>query len=164
MLEKINYNINCQDTITSYGIEEVKNLLTLTEENNYLYICHPRHVFETLEEDKATKIITSIDWNSLNMSLVSRFDDYGKFSIFDQYFKKNQFTYIQKRFDKMLKHYHMSGKDNFVFPLAIIEEVRGGVANKSTYIPRGIICAGQTGVLVCNKMTELNKVYQKNIK
>lgn len=152
MLEKLQYDVDNEKSYSQMKTE-IEDILSITDENSFLYICHPRHAFRTLEEDKETKLITDVDWNSLDMELVTKFDDYGKFSILDQYFhsNKNQFTYLRKRFSKMLKSYFENGNEQFVYPLAVIEEKRDKLTNKSSYTPRGIICARQGGIMVCSR-------------
>ena len=43
----------------------------------------------------------------------------------------------------------------------IIEEEKDKLTNEKTYVPRGIICARQNGILLCNKMKSLEKTPQK---
>lgn len=165
MLEKIKYEeINCEGTLPLETVTEIKDLLTLTKENNLLYICHPRHIFERIIEDDKTKVVTDVDWNSININLISRYDDYGRFSIIDEYFRsgKDQFTYVNKRFTNMLRKYSSKGNNNFTYPLAIIEEENDN--NEKKYIPRGIICAKQNEILLCNRMNVLEKAPQKVFK
>ncbi len=164
MLEKIEYKeINYEGALPLEAITEIKDLLTITKENSLLYICHPRHIFERIIEDDKTKIIIGVDWDSINTSLITKYDDYGRFSIVDEYFRsgKDQFTYVNKRFTNMLKKYSSKGNNDFTYPLAIIEEEKDRITNEKTYIPRGIICAKQGGVLLCNKMNSLEKTPQK---
>ncbi len=167
MLEKVEYNdVKCNGSLSLSTITEIKDLLTINDDGNLLYICHPRHIFENLEEDKETKIITSVDWDSINISLLAKYDDYGRFSVIDQYFRnsKNQFAYLNRRFSKMLKKYHENGNENFAYPLAIIEKVKENDDN-SSYIPRGIVCAKQDGLMICNKMSNENiNTWQKTLR
>lgn len=157
MLKKIQYDdIECGEALATEAIDAIRELITISNDKNLLYICHPRHVFENIEEDRETKVITAVDFDSLNFSLMTRYDDYGRFSILNQFYNKgnNQFTYLNKRFSNMLRKYRDKGQENMVYPLAIIEEERSPFDNSCTYVPRGIICAKQDGILVYNNVKE----------
>ena len=172
MLKKIQYDdIECNGSLATEAIDAIRELITISDDRNLLYICHPRHIFERIEEDKETKVITAVDFDSLNFSLMTRYDDYGRFSILNQFYNKgnNQFTYLDKRFSNMLRKYRAKGKEDLAYPLAIIEEERSSFDGSCIYIPKGIICAKQNGILVYNnvkdkqdKMNSWQKTLQMN--
>ena len=172
MLKKIQYDdIECGEALATEAIDAIRELITISNDKNLLYICHPRHVFENIEEDRETKVITAVDFDSLNFSLMTRYDDYGRFSILNQFYNKgnNQFTYLDKRFSNMLRKYRAKGKEDLAYPLAIIEEERSSFDGSCIYIPKGIICAKQNGILVYNnvkdkqdKMNSWQKTLQMN--
>ncbi len=172
MLEDIQYvDIPCNDNLYDNAREQIIDLLKISGEENLLYVAHPRHIFSNIVEDKRTKLITKVDWNSVDMERMTRFDDYGKFSLFDQIYRSNnQFSYLNNRFSNMLRKYRIKGNSELVYPLAIVEQVRGTITGMSSFVPRGIICAKQDGILICNKVKSMEEInnnsfqYQKKLR
>lgn len=80
-LEEINYDIvECKENVFSEEAKEkIADLLTIKRDGNIILLCHPRHVFEAVSEDFNTKVIEKVDWNSINIEQMKKYNDYGKF-------------------------------------------------------------------------------------
>lgn len=148
-LEEINYElVECPNNrFTEEAKEKIKELLTIKVEGNSIYLCHPRHVFEGISEDFETKVISKVDWNSINIEMMKRYNDYGEFTIVEQlcYKNNNQYSYLSKRVKHMMKKYQDLGIEKFACPIAVVEEAYEEPENTSKYFARGIICATKNG-------------------
>ncbi len=80
-------------------LEKIKALLNIKKDGDVIYICHPRHLFDSLEEDPITKEIVSVDLDSINIERMLHINDYGRYSIVEQicYKAHNQYTYLMKK-------------------------------------------------------------------
>lgn len=129
--------------------EKLQALLTIYCEGNVIYICHPRHLFGTLEENANTKEIVSVDLDSMNVDKMLSIGDYGRYSIVEQLCSKsnNQFTYLMKRVSHTIKKYRSTGAINFSYPLVILEEKYSQFTGFD-YFVRGIISCNQDGIRI----------------
>lgn len=131
------------------SLEKLRALLTIRKEGNVIYICHPKHLFDVMEEDPDTKEIKAVDFNRINVERMLQRKDFGRYSIVQQICCKrnNQFTYLWKRASHMIRKYQEEGTPQFSYPLAILEESNSDDGKKQ-YFVRGIVSFHQEGVLL----------------
>lgn len=148
-MEEINYDIiKCQNNIfTQEAKDMLTDLLTIKRDGNIILLCHPRQVFDMVSEDFDTKIIEKVDWDSINIDKMKKYNDFGEFSMVSQccFKNKNQFTYFKKKASHMMKRYKDLGAEKMAYPMAIIEGVYDLSNDKYNYYARGIICITQNG-------------------
>lgn len=146
-LEEINYDIvECKENVFSEEAKEkIADLLTIRRDGNIILLCHPRHVFERVSEDFNTKVIEKVDWNSINIEQMEKYNDYGKFSMVSQCLENNQFRYLKNKARHMIKKYKDLGIERFSFPIAIVEGVYDFSRDDYDYYARGIICVTKNG-------------------
>jgi len=148
-LEEINYDIvECPDKkFTEEALEKFQGILTIQKDGNIILICHPRHIFDGLSEDFDTKIINKVDWESINIEKMQKYNDYKEFSMVEQLCipAKNQFAYLKKKARHMMKRYNELGIETFSYPFAIIEGVYHSQTDEYEYYARGILCATKNG-------------------
>lgn len=127
--------------LDSTAMEKMKEMLMLHDEGNVIYICHAKHAFDFLIEDQDTKRINAVDWDSVNVSKMKSYRDYGEYSMMKQMFNKkdNQYTYLYNRARHFMNKYRESDSQ-MQYPLAIIEEKYYGEC-----VARGIISCSQDG-------------------
>ncbi len=139
--------LECEnDEFTVESLEKLKALLTIRKDGNVIYICHPKHLFESMVEDVDTKEIKYVDFNSINVQKMFELNDFGHYSIVEQICSRrnNQFTYIMKKASHMLKKYQEMGVSQFSYPFVILEEIDNGLAEPQ-YFVRGIVNCSQKG-------------------
>lgn len=131
---------------TIESLEKLKALLTIRRDGNVIYICHPKHLFESMVEDVDTKEIKCVDFDSINVKKMIELNDFGCYSIVEQTCSRrnNQFTYIMKKASYMIKRYEEKGISQFSYPFAILEEIYNGSAEPQ-YFVRGIVNCSQNG-------------------
>lgn len=148
-VEPINYKcIECPDKkFTEEALEKIYGLLTIRVDGNILLLCHPRHIFEGVSEDFKTKIIDKVDWESINVEMMEKCQDYGRFSMVEQICSpaKNQFAYLKKKAKHMMKRYKDLGIENFSYPIAVVEGVYDSSTDNYEYYARAIICITKNG-------------------
>lgn len=147
-----------------FGDAKLKAMLSIRIDGDVIYLCHPRHLFDILVEDPETKMIQGVDWDSINVEKMMKYNDFGKYSAVNQ----NQFGYLQKRATHMMKKYKEVGHSEWNYPIAILEEKDNG-SSTPTYFARGIINFSQEGVsLVFNPLAvkEIPKesIWQKGLR
>lgn len=122
-------------------------MLTIRKDGNIILLCHPRHIFDKVSEDFETKIITKVDWDSINVSQMKKYNDFGKYSMVEQLCDRNnnQFTYLKNKMNHMMKRYKALGADNISYPIAIVEGVYNFGLDNYDYYARGIVCATRNG-------------------
>lgn len=144
--------------------ERLNALLTIRKDGNVIYLCHPRHLFDTLLENPDTKEIESVDFDSINVERMLSINDFGRYSIVEQICCRanNQFTYLMRKSSHMIKKYRNQGATQFSYPFAILEECydeRGQVS----YFVRGIICCNQTGFKVAFNPAAIKELPKESI-
>lgn len=148
-LEEVNYEcIECPNKqFSSEALEKLQGILTIRRDGNIIFLCHPRHIFESVSEDFDTKIIDKVDWESINIKMMKEYNDYGKFSMVDQMCSrnKNQFTYLKGKAKHMMERYNKLGIENKAYPIAVVEGVYDARTDQYNYYARGIICATKNG-------------------
>lgn len=149
---------------TSESLEKLMALLEIRTEGNRVYICHPKHLFEVMEEDPDTKEIRYIDFDSINVEKMVRLNDFGCYSIVEQicYKKNNQFTYIMKKALHMIKKYQKEGVSQFSYPFAILEEIYNEVEGPQ-YFVRGLVNCSQEGFSLVFNPLAIKKLPQESI-
>jgi len=150
--------------------EKVKAMLSIRTEGNIIYLCHPRHLLDELKEDFETKMIQEINWDSINIEKMKKYNDFGRYSIVEEicYERNNQYSYLQRRGIHMLKKYKEMGHSEWHYPIAILEEIDHGI-NPPTYFVRGIVNFNQEGIsLAFNpsavKESPKESVWQKGLR
>jgi len=142
---------------------ELDDILTIRNDRNVIYICHPNHIFKNCINGDDKEIL-GVDWNNIDVNAMFIHDDYGCYSIVEQVYEtdNNQFNYIRKKATHMLRKYASDGAFNYVYPFVILEEMDGD--NEFTYFVRGIISCSNDGVkLAYNPEYDNVKTYQKRI-
>lgn len=131
---------------TVESLKKLKALLTIRRDGNIIYICHPKHLFESIIEDVDTKEIKYVDFDSINVKKMIELNDYGHYSIVEQICSttNNQFTYIMKKASHMMKKYKEIGLSQFSYPFVILEQIYNGSTEPQYYV-RGIINCSQNG-------------------
>ena len=150
--------------------EKIQAMLSIRTEGNVIYLCHPRHLFDVLKEDSETKKIQGVDWDSINVEKMIKYNDFGKYSIVEEICSKrnNQFTYLQRRATHVMKKYKEMGHSEWNYPVAILEEIDHGI-HPPTYFARGIVSFSQEGIsLAFNplavKESPKESVWQKGLR
>ncbi len=151
-MDNINYNIYESEgkTFTDEAKDKLKELLTIRRDGNILFLCHPRHIFDEIEEDRETKCIERVKWDSINISKMKQYNDYGKYSMVEQLCSPtdNQITYLKKRVTSGLEKCQREGIENPLLPIAVVEGVYDSKKDDYTYYARGIVCATKKGFLL----------------
>lgn len=139
--------LDCENNnFTAESMEKLKALLTIRKEGNIIYICHPKHLFETIVENFNTKELRYVDFDNINVEKMFRLNDFGRYSIVEQICSKknNQFTYIMKKASHMIKKYQEEGVYQFSYPFVILEEINSQI-EEPHYFVRGIVDCNQEG-------------------
>lgn len=146
------------------SMEKLKAMLSIRNDGNLIYICHPRHLFDFVSEDFRTKEIRYVDFNSINIAKMMRYNDFGRYSLVDQicYKSNNQFTYFLKKASHMMKKYQREGLLEFSFPFAVLEEIHNGF-EKPQYFVRGIINCSQNGFSLAFNPLAIKNIPNKSI-
>lgn len=137
--------------LTPDGLVKIRDLVKVSVEGNIIYICNPKHVFDCLEIELATKTVLSVDLNSVNVPRMKGIGQFGQFSIVEQLCSKdnNQLAYLYKHSNHMLKKYREQGQVLYSSPYAIIEEhIVPSIEQKEQYSVRGIINFTQDGISI----------------
>ncbi len=168
MKEKLSYDL--EELNSAASIEKLKAMLSIQTEGNLIYLCHPRHLFDELTEDSETKMITEVDWDSINVEKMIQYNDFGRYSIVEEicYKRKNQFDYLQRKAAHMMKKYQEKGYKEWSYPIAILEEVDHGLS-APTYFARGIVNFNQSGISfafnpIAVKELPKESIWQKGLK
>ena len=146
------------------SLEKLMALLKIRTEGNIIYICHPKHLFEVMEENPDTKEIKYVDFDSINVEKMFRLNDFGRYSIVEQIFSKknNQLTYIMKKASHMIKKYQKEGVSQFSYPFAILEEIYNGV-EEPQYFVRGLVNCSQEGFSLVFNPLAIKELPQESI-
>lgn len=142
---------------------ELDDVLTIRDDRNVIYICHPNHIFKDYIGD-VDKGIISVDWDNIDVDKMFLYDDYGCYSIVEQVYESdnNQLNYIKKKASHMLRKYINDGASNYVYSFAVVEEMDSDT--DFSYFVRGIISCSAEGVkLAYNPQYDNVKSYQKKI-
>lgn len=165
--ETLDYKNN---KLSDISLEKLKAMLMIKEEGNIIYICHPKHLFDFIIEDFDTKEIKYVDFNSINIEKMMKYNDYGRYSIVEQICSKsnNQFTYVLKKASHMIKKYQDKGCPQFSFNFAVVEEIDNRFESPQ-YLVRGIISCNRNGFsLAFNPRVDKNiskeSVWQKGLR
>ena len=159
--EPVEYQV-LGDNINNLDLE-LDDILTIRDDRNVVYICHPNHVFKNCVTSD-NKEILSVDWDNIDINMMFLHDDYGCYSIIEQVYESdnNQFNYIKKKASHMLRKYANDGAPNYSYPFVVVEEMDSDT--DYTYFVRGIISCSEDGVkLAYNPQWEHVKSYQKKI-
>ncbi len=148
-LEEINYDVvECEgNKFTEEAKDKLEELLTIRRDGNIILLCHPRHVFDKIKEDNETKLISKVNWDSINIEKMEQANDFGRYSMVEQICSRedNQFTYLQKRVCHAMEVSQDRGVEKPICPVAIIEGVYSEQKYEYDYYARGILCATKNG-------------------
>lgn len=128
------------------SMEKLKSLLMIKKDGDKIYICHPRHLLNSMEEDSKTKEIKYVDFDDIDVEKMIRYNDFGCYSMVEQLCSKknNQYTYILKKASHMIKKYQQEGVSQFSYPFVILEEINKQ-CEEPQYSVRGIVSCNQKG-------------------
>lgn len=146
-------------------------ILTIYKGGNVIYLCHPRHLFEHYVENKDTKEISAVDWDSIDVDKMFQINDYGKYSEVEQFHSSGSYNYkyLLKRGSHMMKKYLNEGKVEMVYPFAVLEEIYNSSNHTFDYFVRGIICCNQDGFQIAfnpqnNKRALHESIWEKGLR
>ena len=141
------------------SMEKLKAMLTIREEGHVIYICQPRHLFDSLTENPDTKEINCVDFDSINIEKMIQYNDFGRYSIVEQICSKtnNQFTYLFKKSSHIINKYQSRGLSHLSFPFAILERTYKG------YFVRGIINCNKKGISLAFNPIAIKTLPKENI-
>lgn len=149
---------------TNESIDKLKALLTIRNDGDMIYICHPKHLFDNMIEDSETKEIEYVDLESINVQRMFDVGDYGHFSMVEQVCNRGNspLKYIIKKAAHMMKRYKEKGVPQYTYPFVVLEEISHG-SEEPTYFVRGIVTCDVNGLYLAFNPLAVKKLPNESV-
>lgn len=146
------------------SIDKLKALLTIRNDGDMIYICHPKHLFDNMLENGETKEVQYVDLNSINIQRMFDMGDYGHFSMVEQLCISGNapLKYIMKKSAHMMKRYQEKGVPQYTYPFVVLEGTYHG-SEEPTYFVRGIITCDMNGFYLAFNPLAVKKLPNESV-